>query len=63
MQISSNYKSLRRTRLRQWRGLAWPVNEILLQSLVASGKSDRDIAELCGVETEQVTKLRQVYEL
>ncbi len=63
MQISSNYKSLRHTRLRQWRGLAWPVNEILLQSLVASGKSDRQIAELCGVETEHVTKLRQVYDL
>ncbi len=63
MQISSNYKSLRQTRLRQWRGLAWPVNEILLHSLITSGKSDRDIADLCGVETEQVTKLRRVYEL
>ncbi len=63
MQTQSSYKSLRQTRLRQWRGLTWPVNEILLHSLVVSGKSDRQIAELCGVETEHVTKLRQVYDL
>ena len=63
MQIQSNYKSLRQTRLRQWRGLVWPITAILLHSLVASGKSDREIAELCGVETENVTKLRQVYDL
>ncbi len=63
MQILSNHKSLRQTRLRQPRGLVWPVNEILLHSLIASGKTDREIAELCGVETERVTKLRQVYEL
>ncbi len=63
MQILSNYKSLRQTRLRQRRGLVWPVNEILLHSLIASGKTDREIAELCGVETEHVTNLRQVYEL
>ena len=63
MQILSNYKSLRQTRLRQRRGLVWPVNEILLHSLIASGKTDREIAELCGVETEHVTKLRQVYDL
>ena len=63
MQILSNYKSLLQTRLRQRRGLTWPVNEILLHSLVASGKTDQKIAELCGVETEHVTKLRQVYDL
>ena len=63
MQIQSDYKSLRQTRLRQWRGLVWPINEILLHSLVASGKSDREIGELCGVETEHVTKLRLVYDL
>ncbi len=63
MQTHSNYKSLRQTRLRQWRGLVWPVNEILLHSLVASGKSDQQIAELCGVDTEHVTRLRQVYDL
>ena len=63
MQILSNYKSLRQTRLKQRRGLVWPVNEILLHSLIASGKTDREIAELCGVETEHVTKLRQVYDL
>ncbi len=63
MEIPSNYKSLRQTRLRQWLGLAWPVNEILLHSLIASGKTDREIAELCGVETEHVTQLRQVYDL
>ena len=63
MQINCDYKSLRQTRLRQWRGLVWPVNEILLHSLVASGKSDLEIGELCGVETEHVTRLRQVYDL
>ena len=63
MDIHSDYKSLRETRLRQWHGLAWPVNEILLHSLVVSGKSDRQIAEHCGVETEHVSRLRQVYEL
>ena len=63
MQTHPSYKSLRQARLQQWRGLTWPVNEILLQSLVASGKSDRDIAALCGVETEQVKNLRRVYEL
>ncbi len=63
MEMHSDYKSLRQTRLRQWRGLVWPVNEILLHSLVVSGKSDHQIAELCGVETVHVTRLRQVYEL
>jgi len=63
MEIQSNYKSLRRTRLRQWCGLVWPINEILLHPLVASGKSDQEIAELCGVETAHVIKLRQVYDL
>ncbi len=63
MELHSEYKSLRQTRLRQWRGLVWPVNEILLHSLVVSGKSDHQIAELCGVKTEHVTRLRQVYEL
>ncbi len=63
MEIHSTYKSLRRTRLEQWRGLEWPVNEILLQSLIVGGKSDRQIAELCGVETEHVIRLRQVYDL
>ncbi len=63
MEIHSTYKSLRRTRLKQWRGLEWPVNEILLQSLIVGGKDDRQIAELCGVETEHVIRLRQVYDL
>ena len=63
MEMHSDYKSLRQTRLRQWRGLVWPVNEILLQSLVVSGKSDHQIAELCGVETKHVTRLRLVYEM
>lgn len=63
MEIHSTYKSLRRTRFEQWRGLEWPVNEILLQSLIVGGKSDRQIAELCGVETEHVIRLRQVYDL
>jgi hypothetical protein len=63
MQSATSYKSFRETRLDDTRGLEWPVNEIMLQSLVATGRSDREIAELCGVETENVTKLRQVYGL
>ncbi len=63
METHSTYKSLRRTRLEQWRGLEWPVNEILLQSLIVGGKDDRQIAELCGVEIEHVIRLRQVYDL
>lgn len=61
--MESNYVSLRQTRLRQWRGLEWPVNEILLNSLVTSGKNDQQIAELCGVEAEHVTRLRKIYDL
>ena len=61
--MESNYISLRQTRLRQWRGLEWPVNEILLNSLVSSGKNDQQIAELCGVKAEHVTRLRKVYDL
>lgn len=61
--MDSNYKSLHQTRLRQWRGLEWPLNEILLNSLLASGKSDQQIAEFCGVETAHVTRLRKVYDL
>ena len=63
MDSNSKHRSLRQTRLKQWRGLEWPVNEILLNSLVASGKNDQQIAELCGVEIQHVTRLRQVYDL
>ena len=63
MQTDSNYKSFREARLKDPRGLDWPVNEIMLQSLVTNGKSDREIADLCGVETERVTELRRVYGL
>lgn len=63
METHSTYQSLRRTRVEQWRGLEWPVNEILLQSLIVNGRNDRQIAELCGVEIEHVIRLRQVYDL
>lgn len=52
----------RLARLREWRGLGWPINEIVLMSLVNTGKSDNEIAELCGVETMDVTELRTRYE-
>ena len=44
LQIGSNYKLFCESLLRQLRGLDRPVNEIPLHSLVASGKSDQDIA-------------------
>jgi hypothetical protein len=63
MLAPKSYQSLRKARSRQSQGPTWPVNEILLQSLVISGKSDHQIAELCGVEPEQVTQLRQQYDI
>ena len=63
MQLHSTYRSLRQSRIQHWAGIEWPVNEILLQSLVVSGKTDRQIAELCGVEIEHVMRLRQDYGL
>ncbi len=44
--------------MEEWPGHAWPVNEILLQSLVLAGKSDDEIAELYHVDAEHVATLR-----
>ena len=44
-------------------GIDWPVNEVLLQSLVFAGKSNSQIAELCGVDTEKVVALRDDFGL
>lgn len=44
-------------------GAAWPVNEIVLQSLVLGGKNSDQIAEMFGVSVDQVSGLRQAYDL
>ena len=53
--------SARATRLRAWRGLVWPINEVLLTSLVRSGKSRDEIARLYAVPPERVDMLRDAY--
>ena len=52
---------MRRRRLRAWRGLSWPINEVLLAALVRSGKSRDDIARLYAVPPERVDALRDAY--
>lgn len=44
-------------------GPAWPVNEIVLASLVHRGKSAGQIAAELGVSVEQVNGLRQAYDV
>ena len=41
----------------------WPVNEIVLQSLIMSGNDDDDIATRYGAELESVYELRKRYRL
>ena len=43
--------------------LRWPVNEILLESLIVSGKTDAEIAALCNVGEDAVQALRREYDL
>lgn len=45
------------------RSNAWPVNEIVLQSLVLSGKNSGQIADMFGVSVDEVSGLRQAYDL
>jgi hypothetical protein len=52
---------MRGRRLRAWRGLSWPINEVLLAALVRSGKSRDDIARLYAVAPERVDALRDTY--
>jgi hypothetical protein len=54
-------ETMRAVRLRAWRGLAWPVNEVLLASLLGAGKSCEEIARLYAVAPERVDALRDVY--
>ena len=42
---------------------AWPVNEIVLQSLVLAGKNSAEIASKYGVSVDQVSGLRQAFDL
>jgi hypothetical protein len=53
----------RATSLRRWRGLSWPISEAVFRSLVSGGKSDRDIAQICSVEPNAVSRLRTRYRL
>lgn len=47
--------------LRAWRGLVWPINEVLLTSLLRTGKSREEIARLYAVAPERVDRLRDAY--
>jgi hypothetical protein len=44
-----------------WRGLVWPINEVLLTSLLRTGKSREEIARLYAVAPERVDRLRDAY--
>ncbi len=39
-----------------WRGLTWPANEIMLRSLLATGRTIADIAGLYDVAPERVMR-------
>lgn len=41
----------------------WPVNEIVMRSLVLAGKDTARIADEYGVSVEQVSWLREAYDL
>jgi hypothetical protein len=60
---STSNEFMRGRRLRAWRGLSWPINEVLLAALVRSGKSRDDIARLYAVAPERVDALRDTYGL
>lgn len=53
----------RSRRIRAWRGLVWPVNEVVLTALLQSGKSREEIASLYAVAPERVDALRDAYEI
>ena len=41
---------------------AWPINEIVMRSLVLNGVSDAEIAAAYGTSRESVTRLRNLYD-
>ena len=43
--------------------MSWPVNEVVLRSLILAGKSDAQIAADYGVTEGQVLDLRRAHEL
>jgi hypothetical protein len=57
------HETARATRLRAWRGLVWPVNEVVLTALVRTGKTREEIATLYAVAPERVDALRAAYEV
>jgi hypothetical protein len=61
VQPRARIEPMRAARLRAWRGLAWPVNEVLLAALVRSGRSREEIARLYAVAPERVDALRDAY--
>ncbi len=46
-----------------WPMLAWPVNEILLQTFVLEGKKDNEIADTYHVPVNVVTERRETFGL
>ncbi|MHA1564891.1 MAG: hypothetical protein ACTSX7_06225 [Alphaproteobacteria bacterium] len=46
-----------------WPRLSWPVNEILLQTLVLEGMKDNEIADTYRVPVQAVTERRETFGL
>jgi len=42
---------------------SWPVNEVVLNSMILAGKDSSQIADEFGVSVDAVSDLRAVYEL
>ncbi len=51
----------RRSRTSDWRKTPWPINEILLETLVMSGRKDTEIATIWNVDADDVRDLREAY--
>lgn len=47
----------------KWAVRDWPVNEIVLQSLVLAGRTDQEIALIYDVDSEAVADLRAKFGL
>lgn len=60
---SDTSEPVRSATISNQRKQAWPVNEIMLFSLLNSDRSGVEIADLCGVGQTQIAQLRDFYEM
>ena len=60
---SDTTEAVRSATISNQRKQTWPVNEIMLFSLLNSGRSGVEIADLCGVGQTQIAQLRDFYEM